>query len=276
MTQFTELKVKVCNSCNHQFTIKSHGHMLQVPIVESEKNINRMLNHLLAQSTTHDLRCSDCGTESYREQIQIKIPSNFLILHLQLWGKGANKQLVKNTNLQLNSLPSTDLAVDGIRYQLHAVLFHHGETAKQGHYTAIVRSGKKTILADDINVSSCRWPNGSAGAYMLFYINTGAKQSKVPQETGDLCSKLLLLKPRSKNEAPKVTKNQLVKDSTLQRAPRVTPVRVVDKPLSPEKPTALLLPAFINGDGVSCYANAILQCLLSSEPVRFNALICRK
>ena len=125
---------------------------------------------------------------------------------MQLRGKGANKQLVKNTNLQLNSLPSTDLAVDGIRYRLHAVLFHHGETAKQGHYTTIVRSGKKTILADDINVSSCRWPNGSTGAYMLHYISTSAKQPKIPQETGDLCSKLHLLEPKSKNEASKITK----------------------------------------------------------------------
>ena len=92
MTQFTELKVTVCNSCNHQFTIKSHGHMLQVPIVESEKNINRMLNHLLAQSTTPDLWCSNCRKESYREQIQIKNPSNFLIL-LCSYGE---KELISN------------------------------------------------------------------------------------------------------------------------------------------------------------------------------------
>jgi ubiquitin carboxyl-terminal hydrolase 10 len=90
--------------------------------------------------------------------------------------------------------PVSGKSAEPVHYKLYGVLYHHGESANSGHYTANVLhrnedsgSGEGWLHIDDEAVSTVRHKDVFGGddnervddrcAYMLFYCRTAASRT---------------------------------------------------------------------------------------------------
>lgn len=116
-------------------------------------------------STCSNRECSQLKSQTR----QIENPKEVLIFQLQLSTNIANQKI---TNLELKSVPQTELNIHNKRYVLAGAIFHHGRflVHNSNHYTAIVRKGNSFFEANDTFISRRNWPRNSKDLFVLFYV----------------------------------------------------------------------------------------------------------
>ncbi|CAH0380811.1 unnamed protein product, partial [Bemisia tabaci] len=274
MTAFTEVLQRQCTSCKAVIEISDERHMVQMPT--EHKKVSEFLQRRSSWSEPKDFVCPQCHEKTEAaECLVIRNPSELFAVVVLLWSPSVDgERRVKNDKFQMTALQGTNIKVDEHRYRLHAAVFHSGKGVVECHHTAVVQFGTRVVLADDCDISECKWPRGSKGASLLFYSKFDGE--KPPSKTGKPTArknaasegspKSSLARPlptdKTTAAASEAPKNAVAKRATGKRR------NVVGKQLSDYRNEASNpLPAFSNPD-LSCYANSDLQCLLSYEPLR--------
>jgi uncharacterized UBP type Zn finger protein len=106
--------------------------------------------------------CENCHTYYLHTQTSHIVNVNqYIFLQIQLW----SDLTTKITDLVMNALPNEKINIDGNMYNLHSVIFHHGNLMTLAHYTCIIRFLNKWVD---------RWMlNGLIDAMILIFIMIG-------------------------------------------------------------------------------------------------------
>ncbi|PHT96551.1 hypothetical protein BC332_34523 [Capsicum chinense] len=177
LNEFTKFSVVYEKKCGYKLCGVTNSsepqcdNVWRLSTVNSHKTIAQLLEIPSTYQNIEDYKCPTCGNKSTaQERTVLQHPSQLFVVQLLIFG-----QDVKNTSFRVNNV--LDITIDKRRYELHGAVFHHGGRDMNGdhyvgHYTAIIRSGKRFIRADDSRIQPCDWPEGSKDAFLLFYRRT--------------------------------------------------------------------------------------------------------
>ncbi|CAH0775337.1 unnamed protein product [Bemisia tabaci] len=278
MTKYTLVTEIKCNSCDFKMLDEETRYVLPLPTDKSAKSIVQLLDSFSVWKELTASVCEKCVQGAYMERYQISNTSKILIVQFELV-RDKNDRKVKNTNFRVNALPSTILTFASGRFRLHSGVFHHGPSPDAGHNTAIVRNGKKFVLANDVETSECYWPTGGRDANFLVYHQlegaaaTRQQKTKAPPKSSSNSEET----NRSKVEqSDPVRQSKIVQRKPLTRKAEGSHEKMAVNPKTIDRSrrgvvlNSSLFPRFSNDDNVSCYANATLQSLLSCEQLKFT------
>ncbi|XP_065893048.1 uncharacterized protein [Dysidea avara] len=240
-----------------------------------------------------DSTCKDChGIEEVRKDI-IKVGS-VLVFRMNVCQLIKGKTCPRKTSV--TAVSSSTFVIDGRKYKLMAAVSEVATSSRPGYeYKAILSINGKWLHCTDLTMSTENWPRGSKGVYLLFYHAVSSvptqkeavnhskqpiKHVKVPASVkpptaGTTIDLTAVNSTRDNSEslkstspgidAPTETAATPVQNTTRRHAEFKTsgPSRasVADRSFKSCVP-------FKNPDGVSCYANSVLQSLLQHSALR--------
>ena len=183
-----------------------------------------------------------------------------LVFKIDVWNLIDGKLSMRKTNI--TDVSNNTIEINGSKYKVMSALGQATSTSPGGHYKAILSVQGKWFHCSDINISQASWPRGSKGVYLLFYqAESAALPAKV--ETTEV-----------RNE-----RTQFTRQNTMPHAAQTTPTSPTNSHSAPTRVPRgsdtvtgetryLDCIGFTNSDGVSCYANCILQSQLQHMPLQ--------
>ncbi|KAF9908472.1 Ubiquitin carboxyl-terminal hydrolase 36 [Lobosporangium transversale] len=140
-------------------------------------------------SKSNQYKCDKCKTlVDARKQMTIYDAPKILCVHLKRFtytGQKINRHISFETNLELNSVMSTNKKHPDLSYSLYAVLVHVGGSCYSGHYYCYVKSSNGIWYSmNDSHVSVVSLQSVlNQNAYMLFYTQDKKATSRVATTT---------------------------------------------------------------------------------------------
>jgi len=136
------------------------------------QTLQQLLTRDIAWSSISDYRCSNCNAlGGVKRKHEITLANEYLIMQLKLFTTtyvNGQYNSSKITNLKLNGIPTAALEIAGSHYEPHAAIFHIGQNANSGHYTAYLKQPhSKWVCANDTEVNIARWPNNGKNVYVI-------------------------------------------------------------------------------------------------------------
>lgn len=188
--QFTLGEIRRCSNCSYQYEFKydrpeQHLHEIfnvALPTAaeatsllrqSSKKNAKtlsmaHLLRHSYAPKLMESFKCCRCDRQNTTTHtITITEAGNVVAIALNIFVYTSNSY--SRLPLKLSAVPATTLTIAGSQYKLKSCIFHHGESANAGHYTAYTSVNNGWYFLDDSNVRLKRWPQLARNAYILFY-----------------------------------------------------------------------------------------------------------
>ena len=227
-----------------------------------------------------------------------------LIMQMDVWSTVDGNVIKRKTNI--TSIPDSSITICGHKYKLVSAVSLLSSNRPSCHYIAILSfKGKKWLHFNDLSSSVSPWPRGGKDLVMLFYHITSTVTSK---DHGKRHTGLRTAEPsRSCTVFARAFKTSIITSvsattttttttaicttagksmSTMATgssptvretvgtatASTASPVSASDTTSGGTNLTFINCKGFANNDGVSCYANSILQCLLQHNSVR-NACV---
>ncbi|KYN08154.1 hypothetical protein ALC62_00864 [Cyphomyrmex costatus] len=110
----------------------------------------------------------NCNSTALLEKTSITTTKRVLIIQLLLF-KVNNEEVIKITNLNIKSIPSSKICIGDNIYKVNSAILHHGKNIDEGHYTNLLRAkGTKWTSINDLKVEVCKWPRNAMSAYIFF------------------------------------------------------------------------------------------------------------
>ena len=181
-----QCSVVVCAKCRNPSTKRESAEKV-VSLPLGDACILSVKAALEAYTTAEQLRdenqyncdsdAGPCGLQDATKRLAFASAPSVLILHLKRFGFDADQGLASKDNRPVTFGQTLDLkphmtpdATGYTRYELSAVLEHHGGTVHGGHYTAYVRARDAWWCVSDSNVRKVKLEDVlGRQAYVLFY-----------------------------------------------------------------------------------------------------------
>lgn len=172
-----ELKHVTCCSnakCNYTVTTLEKSCLLILPIQSTLKRkksvtLQNLIDLEFSKWETINGNCNECKGTILKKKTVIESTSSILVIQLNLYTyvNGVSKKIINN---RINAIPKSNITIDKKKYKVISAIFHEGEQMNRGHYTCMLRTGKKSewYCCNDVKVIRKKWPKGAQGVYILF------------------------------------------------------------------------------------------------------------
>ena len=225
---------------------------------------------------------------------EIVSANHVLILQIDVWSYIDDNTIKRKANI--TSLPDSTITIGSSTYKLMSAVSLLPSTRPSCHYMAILLiKGRKWLHCQDLSASTAPWPRGGKDVLMLFYLHkntlktaTGKESSRTDPGHSNTTSPQTIF---ARSHRMKTTTTS-VSTAPTTTTPTTMTYTTASCTTSTEPSTATTTTSttaehgttgstsltfnkckgFTNSDGVSCYANSILQCLLQHRSVR-NACV---
>ena len=297
-----------CSHCNRANFTEQQQHILPLSIPTSLKSckFSELWKMHMDWTESADKFCNMCG-HPVQVRTEIIDAKDVLIMQMDVWSTVDGNVIKRKTNI--TSIPDSSITICGHKYKLVSAVSLLSSNRPSCHYIAILSyisfKGKKWLHFNDLSSSVSPWPRGGKDLVMLFYHITSTVTSK---DHGKRHTGLRTAEPsRSRTVFARAFKTSIITSvsattttttttatcttagksmSTMATGSSPTVRETVDtatastaSPVSASDTTSggtnltfINCKGFANNDGVSCYANSILQCLLQHNSVR-NACV---
>ena len=282
-----------CNHCNSATLTDHQQHIVPLSIptsVRSLKLSELMQNYCDCTQSTSEL-CNTCE-HPVKMRREIVNASHVLVLQMELWSTVDGKVLKQKA--QITSIPDSSITVGSSTYKLMSAVSLLSSTKPGCQYMAILSVKGKWMYFKDVSPSTAPWPRGGKDVLLLFYhikntiASTGKASAKDVGRRKVSCSttaqpKTIFARTQLTTDATTTTSTRTIEPTTVT-AMSTTPGTNVTTTHTAATTTSTgttsqssiltftKCKGFTNDDGVSCYANSILQCLLQHRSVR-NACV---
>lgn len=120
-----------------------------------------------------DYLCPSCKLRNVVFSLtELQHTKKYFILALEIFHQNIVDGLVVSEDklkLTINSLPTTELQIDGSVNTLKSAIFHVGHTPHAGHYYAFAKFQKQWYKANNAKIDLATWPRGGKNVYICFY-----------------------------------------------------------------------------------------------------------
>ena len=229
---------------------------------------------------------------------------NVLIMQVDVWSTVNGNVIKRKTNI--TSIPDSSIKIGSHTYKLVSAVSLLSSNRPSCHYIAILSiKGKKWLHFNDLSSSVSPWPRGGKDVVMLFYHITSTvtpkdheKRHTAPRTAEPSRSRTVFARAFKTTISTSVlatittttatttctTAGKSMRTMGIGSSPTVketistatastaSSVGASDATSGGTTLTFIHCKGFANNDGVSCYANSILQCLLQHNSVR-NACV---
>ena len=161
-------------TCNYTVTTLEKSCLLILPIHSTLKRkrgvtLQTLIDLEFSKWETIYGNCNECNGNVLKKKTVIESTLSVLVIQLNLYTfvNGAAKKIINN---QINAVPTSNITINKKRDKVISAIFHEGEELNRGHYTCMLRIGKKSewYCSNDMEVIKKKWPKGAQGAYILF------------------------------------------------------------------------------------------------------------
>ena len=235
-----------------------------------------------------DKFCDVCE-HPVKVRTEIVSANHVLILQIDVWSYIDDNTIKRKANI--TSLPDSTITIGSSTYKLMSAVSLLPSTRPSCHYMAILSiKGRKWLHCQDLSASTAPWPRGGKDVLMLFYLHkntlktaTGKESSRTDPGYSNTTSPQTIF---ARSHRMKTTTTS-VSTAPTTTTPTTMTYTTASCTTSTEPSTATTTTSttaehgttgstsltfnkckgFTNSDGVSCYANSILQCLLQHRSV---------
>ena len=226
---------KMCNVCGDYVFEESEVMIRYIDIVDPPKSVK--LNEIISNDQDWKVHqtnfCTKCKVPN-RIRSRIVDAQQVLIVNLTV----VDSKTKTRARCNFNAVPSSTIKVGDRLFKLKcSIHYNHSKNAGVS-YCSVISDGGKWIHCTDQVIRVAPWPKGAKDLYMLFYesavpiINTSTRANQ----------------KKSNSECHQETHASL--------------------PVLTSGTNQVCCKRFFNIDRVSCYANAVMQCLLQSPVLR--------
>ena len=255
-----------CTKCGLYDRFVSEEYIADLSVPSSQKSFKvdqlfKVSKEWVQSSKDRCLHCH-CAMEISREIVKA---NKVLIFKLNVW-KFTNGN-VSQRSTSVTGVSDSIVQINCCKYKLMSAVSQGAITTKPGgQYKAILSVHSKWLHCTDLSISQTSWPRGSKGVYLLFYqaelISLPVKASPADTRTESRyqgmpnTTEMTVLPPSTSSNARTASSTRTTQDSTESATTTTREHRYLN------------CRKFTNNDGVSCYANCILQSLLQHMPLR--------
>ena len=294
-----------CSHCNRANFTEQQQHILPLSIPTSLKSckFSELWKMHMDWTESADKFCNMCG-HPVQERTEIIDAKNVLIMQMDVWSTVDGNVIKRKTNIA--SIPDSSIKICSHTYKLMSAVSLLSSNRPSCHYIAILSiKGKKWLHFNDLSSSVSPWPRGGKDVVMLFYhiTSTVTPKDHEKRHTGPRTAE----PSRSRTVFARAFKTSITTSvlATITTTTATTTCTTAGKSMptmaTGSSPTVketvstatastassvgasdttsggttltfIHCKGFANNDGVSCYANSILQCLLQHNSVR-NACV---
>ena len=280
-----------CTHCNSDTHTDHQQHIVSLSIptsVRSLKLTELMQNYYDCSQSINEL-CNTCNhpVKMHREIVNA---THILVLQMEVWSTVSGEVLKRKTNI--TSIPDSSITVGSSTYTLMSAISLSSSTKPGCHYMAILSIKGKWMHFKGVSPSTTLWPRGGKDVLLLFYhikstvASTGKASAKdnsrrkfshsTTAQPHTIFARTQLTRIATGTTAAS-TCTRTTEPTTETTTSTTTSTRLTTHTeattsasdcSSPNTTLIFTYCGFTNNDGVSCYANSILQCLLQHRSVR--------
>ena len=301
-----------CTHCNIASFTENQQHIIPLFIPTSVKSLKltKLMQMYMDWTQSADKFCDVCE-HPVKVCTEIVNAKHVLILQMDVWSSVDDNTIKRKTNII--SLPDSSITIGSSTYKLMSAVSLLPSSRPSCHYFAILSTkGKKWLHFQDLAASTAPWPRGGKDVLILFYhlkntvasMKTTAAKDSSRREAGHctttsprtIFAKSHRMKTTTSVSTEATTTTPTTMTYTTASFTTTTGPTTVSPTTTPTVGTATTTintaaecgttsggtsltfnkcKGFTNNDGVSCYANSILQCLLQHRSVRNACVISR-
>ena len=281
-----------CTHCNSDTHIDHLQHIVLLSIPTSVKSLKLaelMQNYYDCAQSINQL-CHTCN-HPVKMRREIVNATHVLVLQMEVWSTVGSKVLKRKTNI--TSIPDSSITVGSSTYTLMSAVSLSSSNKAGCHYMAILSIKGKWMHFKGVSPSAAPWPRGGKDVLLLFYHikSTVASTKTAPAKdigrrkfsdsTREQPHTIFARTQQTRMTAGTTTartctrtteSSSVTTASTTSSTKLTTHTETTTSAIDLSSPNTSLIfiycKGFSNNDGVSCYANSILQCLLQHSFVR--------
>ena len=298
-----------CTHCFSSNFTDHQQHIIQLPIPTSVKSLKltELMQNYLDWTTSPSQLCDVCQ-HPVKVRTEIVNAKHLLVLQMDVWRTVDGNVIKRKTNI--TSIPDSSITIGSSTYKLISAVSLLPSTGPSCHYMAILSIKGKWIHFKDLSASTASWPRGGKDILVLFYSIKNTVASTKPAAKGmgrkepdhsttaplrtvfartygtktTTAVTTITTNTQTTRISTTTTHTTTIEPTTTEGSIKTSPNQTTGTATTTTSTTAAsstsgsttlsftYCKGFSNNDGVSCYANSILQCLLQHMSVR-NACV---
>ncbi|KAJ8685827.1 hypothetical protein QAD02_021620 [Eretmocerus hayati] len=152
-------------------------HNLIYPLALPNKLKKRNLMEIFNQLNDTDIKCSNLNCSGIRKSKSYLMNiGEHIIFQFKIFKNYESGKTYKITGLTMKNIQE-EFKIGNCTYRVESVILHPGNSINSGHYTSLLRSQGKWILADGMTVRESLWNECDGNPFVLFSKKTNRVSS---------------------------------------------------------------------------------------------------